>query len=250
MTASDVRESQSRNWAMRVRAPAPGSIAVIKATLFVLALTPLARLVYGVFADRLGANPVEFITRDTGDWTLIFLSLTLAVTPARWLLHWPWLLKLRRMLGLYAFFYALLHFTTYFWLDKFFDLTAIGRDILKRPFITVGFAAFVLLVPLAATSTNRMVKRLGAHNWRRLHRAVYLIAPLGILHFWWMKAGKHDFQRPIVYGSVLAVLLAARIVHFWWVRRVTSRAEAALNPTTGQGMRTLGGKVPGKVSSA
>jgi len=211
-------QSPIRKRPNRLAAPPARAVTGIKAILFVVSLGPLVRLLVGALTDQLGANPVEFITRNSGDWTLIFLSLTLAVTPARWLTHWHWLQKLRRMFGLFTFFYALMHFTTYLWLDKFFDFSAIGKDIFKRPFITVGFAAFLLLIPLAATSTNAMVKRLGALRWRRLHRAIYLIAPLAILHFWWMKAGKHDFSKPILYGSVLAGLLAARILHGAWVR--------------------------------
>ncbi len=187
-------------------------VAVVKVVLFVAALLPLARLVAFATLDRLGANPVEFITRNTGDWTLYFLCLTLAVTPLRRLSNWSWLVKLRRMLGLYAFFYALLHFTTFFWFDHFFDLDEMWRDLLKRPFITVGFIAFVLLIPLAVTSTNGMVRRLGGKRWQWLHRLIYVVAGLGILHFWWMKAGKHDFAQPILFGGIVAVLLLARVL--------------------------------------
>jgi len=130
----------------------------------------------------------------------------------RRLTNWNWLVKLRRMLGLYAFFYALLHFTTFYWFDHFFDFGEMWRDVVKRPFITVGFIAFVLLIPLAVTSTNGMVRRLGGKRWQWLHRLVYVVAGLGILHFWWMKAGKHDFAQPILFGSIIAVLLAARLV--------------------------------------
>lgn len=187
-------------------------VAVVKVVLFVAALLPLARLVAFATLDRLGANPVEFITRNTGDWTLYFLCLTLAVTPLRRLSNWSWLVKLRRMLGLYAFFYALLHFTTFFWFDHFFDLDEMWRDVLKRPFITVGFIAFVLLIPLAVTSTNGMVRCLGGKRWQWLHRLIYVVAGLGILHFWWMKAGKHDFAQPILFGGIVAVLLLARVL--------------------------------------
>ncbi|HEX7643635.1 MAG TPA: protein-methionine-sulfoxide reductase heme-binding subunit MsrQ [Burkholderiaceae bacterium] len=192
--------------------PSARQISVLKIALFVAALLPLARLVAFAALDRLGANPVEFITRNTGDWTLYFLCLTLAVTPLRRFSNWNWLIKLRRMVGLYAFFYALLHFTTFFWFDHFFDLDEMWRDVIKRPFITVGFIAFVLLIPLAVTSTNGMVRRLGGRRWQWLHRLVYLVAGLGILHFWWMKAGKHDFAQPILFGAIVAVLLAARVV--------------------------------------
>lgn len=193
--------------------PTPIQLRVIKVATFLLALGPLVRLVWLGFTDRLGANPIEFITRSTGDWTLYFLCLTLAVTPLRRLLHWPWLIRLRRMLGLFCFFYALLHFLTFLWFDHFFDLAEMWRDVLKRPFIAVGFTAFVLLMPLAITSTNAMVKRLGGKSWQRLHRIIYLIAPLAILHFWWMKAGKNDFGEPILFGAIIAVLLGLRL--YW-----------------------------------
>ncbi len=193
--------------------PTSKQIASIKAVLFMAALIPFARLVLFAFTDRLGANPIEFITRNTGDWTLYFLCLTLAVTPLRRLSKWNWLIKLRRMLGLFVFFYATLHFTTFLWFDHFFDLDEMLKDVVKRPFITVGFTAFLLLIPLAVTSTNGMVRRLGGKRWQWLHRTVYLIAALGILHFWWMKAGKHDFAQPILFGSIVALLLLARV--YW-----------------------------------
>ncbi|MDB5762828.1 MAG: sulfoxide reductase heme-binding subunit YedZ [Herminiimonas sp.] len=183
--------------------PAPKQFALLKAALFAAALLPFARLVLFTFTDRLGANPIEFITRNTGDWTLYFLCITLAVTPLRRLSKWNWLLKLRRMIGLFAFFYATLHFTTFLWFDHFFDLQEMWKDVVKRPFITVGFIAFILLIPLAATSTNGMVRRLGGRRWQWLHRAIYIIAPLGILHFWWMKAGKHNFSQPILFGTIV-----------------------------------------------
>ncbi len=193
--------------------PTPRQLRIIKAVVFLAALLPLMRLVWFGFADRLGANPIEFITRNTGDWTLYFLCLTLTVTPLRRLIQWPWLIKMRRMLGLFCFFYAVLHFTTFFWFDHFFDVEAMWRDILKRPFITIGFAAFVLLIPLAATSTHGMVRRLGGKRWQWLHRLIYLIAPLAILHFWWMKAGKQDFAQPILFGVIVATLLGMRL--YW-----------------------------------
>jgi sulfoxide reductase heme-binding subunit YedZ len=195
--------------------PTPRQFKALKTALFVLALLPFARLVLYTFTERLGANPIEFITRNTGDWTLYFLCITLAVTPLRRLSKWNWLIKLRRMLGLFAFFYAALHFTTFLWFDHFFDLDEMLKDVVKRPFITVGFTAFLLLIPLAVTSTNGMVKRIGAKRWQWLHRAIYLIAPLGILHFWWMKAGKHDFAQPILFGSIVALLLLVRV--YWRV---------------------------------
>ena len=162
-------------------------------------------------AFDLGANPIEFITRDLGDWTLIFLMITLAITPLRRLTSWAWLIKLRRMLGLCAFFYASLHFVTYIWLDQFFDLQDIVKDIIKRPFITVGFAAFLCLIPLAVTSTNAMVKRLGGKRWQTLHRLVYAIATLGVIHYWWLV--KKDIREPLLYAAILSLLLGLRI--FW-----------------------------------
>lgn len=185
-----------------------------KGAVFVLALVPLLRMVYLTVTGQL-VDPLEFITRGTGDWTLYFLCMVLAVTPLRKLSGWNWLIKLRRMLGLYVFFYGFLHFMTFLWFDHFFDLQEMWKDVLKRPFITVGFTAFVLLIPLAVTSTNGMIKRLGGKRWQWLHKLVYVIAPLAILHFWWMKAGKHNFTQPIIFGSVLGLLLLARL--YWWV---------------------------------
>jgi methionine sulfoxide reductase heme-binding subunit len=194
-------------------ASSPKQLASIKIALFAAALLPFVRLVLFTFTDRLGANPIEFITRNTGDWTLYFLCLTLAVTPLRRLTKWNWLIKLRRMLGLFAFFYAALHFTTFLWFDHFFDIDEMLKDVVKRPFIAVGFTAFLLLIPLAATSTNGMVRRLGGKRWQSLHRAVYGIALLSILHFWWMKAGKNDFAQPILFGGIVLLLLLARL--YW-----------------------------------
>jgi len=196
---------------MKMFNPSPQQFKAIKAALFVMALLPFARLVLFAFTERLGANPIEFITRNTGDWTLYFLCITLTVTPLRRVIKWNWLIKLRRMIGLFAFFYALLHFTTFLWFDHFFDVEEMLKDIAKRPFITVGFSAFLLLIPLALTSTNGMVKRLGGRRWQWLHRMIYVIAPLGILHFWWMKAGKHDFVEPILFCIVVAALLLLRV---------------------------------------
>ena len=183
----------------------------IKAAVFAACLIPLARLVILGFGDGLGANPIEYITHSTGWWTLTFLMITLAVTPVRRLFNQPWLLRLRRMLGLYTFFYASLHFITYIWLDQFFDGAEIVKDVIKRPFITFGFAAFVLLIPLAATSTNAMVKRLGARRWQWLHRLIYLIATLAVIHFWWLV--KLDVDEPLLFALILAGLLIARLLH-------------------------------------
>jgi len=187
-------------------------ITAIKVVVFVLALLPFLRIVVSIFTDQLGANPIEFITRNTGDWTLYFLCITLAVTPLRRWTKWNWLIRLRRMLGLFAFFYAALHFTTFLWFDHFFDLGEMLKDVVRRPFIAVGFAAFLLLIPLAITSTNAMVKRLGGKRWMWLHRLIYLIAILGILHYWWMKAGKNDLEQPIIFGGIVLVLLGLRVV--------------------------------------
>lgn len=196
--------------------PTARQSSLIKAIVFLAALIPLARMVYLTVTGQL-VEPLEFITRSTGDWTLYFLCITLAVTPLRRFTKWNWLVKLRRMLGLFMFFYGVLHFMTFLWFDHFFDLAEMWKDVLRRPFITVGFIAFLLLIPLAATSTNAMIRRLGGKRWQWLHRLIYVIAPLAILHFWWMKAGKHNFTEPIIYGSILAVLLGLRV--FWAVRK-------------------------------
>ena len=196
-------------------------MGLLKGGLFIVALLPLARLVLLGFLDKLSANPIEFITRSSGDWTLYLLGLTLAVSPLRQLMGWSWLISLRRMLGLFTFFYASLHFTTFIWFDHFFDLDAMWKDVLKRPFITVGFAAFVLLFSLAVTSTNKMMKRLGG-RWKMLHRLIYLIAVLALLHFWWMRSGKQNFAEPIVIGSIFALLLASRVL-FWWRARAAEQ---------------------------
>ena len=182
---------------------------LIKSVIFVACLIPLARLAWFAFQGNLSANPIEFITRSLGTWTLVFLLITLSITPLRKLLNQPWLIKLRRMLGLFAFFYASLHFVTYIWLDQFFDLQAIYKDVIKRPFITVGFASFILLIPLAVTSTNNMVRRLGGKRWQKLHRLVYLIAIGGVVHYWWLV--KKDITQPVIYAVVLAVLLGYRV---------------------------------------
>ena len=179
-----------------------------KPLLFAICLIPLARLIYLGFTDGLGANPIEFSTRSTGTWTLTGLMITLAVTPLRRLTGYNSLIRYRRMLGVFTFFYASLHFTTYIWLDQFFNPADILKDIYKRPFITVGFAAFVLLVPLAVTSTNAMMRRLGK-RWQQLHRLVYLIGGLGVLHYLWLV--KKDLTQPLIYGAVLLVLLSFRL---------------------------------------
>jgi sulfoxide reductase heme-binding subunit YedZ len=205
--------------------PSPRQVTALKAVVFALSLLPFFKLVWLVANDQL-VEPLQYITRATGDWTLYFLCITLAVTPLRRFSKWNWLLKLRRMLGLYAFFYALLHFTTFLWFDHFFDVQEMLKDVAKRPFITVGFTAFVLLIPLAATSTNAMVRRLGGKRWQLLHKLVYVIAPLGILHFWWMKAAKHDFGQPILFGLIVFVLLALRV---WWTREKSQAEQRRIN---------------------
>jgi len=176
---------------------------------FLLCLAPLARLAAFGATDRLTANPIEFITRSTGTWTLVLLIVTLSVTPVRRTLNVPWLLRLRRMFGLYAFFYGCLHLITYLWLDQFFDVAAIVRDIAKRPFITMGFTAFVTMLPLALTSTNAMVRRLGAVRWQRLHRLAYAVPVAGVIHYWWLV--KRDVTEPAIYSGVLALLLGLRV---------------------------------------
>lgn len=191
----------------------PKQINWIKAALFLACLLPLARLAWLGFNDRLGANPIEFITHSTGWWTLAFVLITLCVTPLRKLTGLNWLLRLRRMLGLFAFFTASLHFITYFWLDQYFDWMAIVKDLYKRPFITLGFAGFVLLIPLAATSTNAMVKRLGAKRWHWLHRLIYVLATLGVAHFWWLV--KKDLTEPIVFALLLAALFGMRLFYLF-----------------------------------
>lgn len=205
--------------------PTAAQLAWIKRGLFVLALLPLVRVVLAGIDGRLGANPIETITRASGDWTLYFLCFTLAVTPLRRLTGQNWLLRLRRMLGLFTFFYASLHFLCFIWFDHFFDLAEMAKDVVKRPFITVGFTAFVLLLPLALTSTDGMLRRLGRH-WSRLHRLIYVVAVLAILHFWWMRAGKNDFAEPLVFGAIVALLLGLRIMFRWRAARAAARSLA------------------------
>jgi sulfoxide reductase heme-binding subunit YedZ len=194
--------------------------------LFALALLPFARLWWGAFADTLGANPAEALIRGTGDWALRLLCLTLAVTPLRTLTGWHALARRRRMLGLFAFFYALLHFLCFVWLEAGFDPTAIVQDIGKRPFILVGSVAFGLMLPLAATSFNRAIKALGARRWQALHRSVYVIAMLALLHFFWMRAGKNDFAEVAVYAAIVAALLGWRVWHRLRTRRLLRRSAA------------------------
>ena len=184
-----------------------------KPLVFGLSLLPFAWLLYGAIANQLGANPAEYLIRATGDWTLRFLCLTLTVTPLRTIAGLPALARFRRMLGLFTYFYAVLHLTGYAWFDMGLDFEDIAKDIAKRPFILVGFSAFVLLTPLAATSFNRAIKALGAKRWQALHKCVYAIVLLGLLHFFWMKAAKNNFAEVAVYAAVIAVLLGWRIRH-------------------------------------
>ena len=205
----------------------------IKALLFLLALAPLARLGWMGFAGDLGANPIEFVTHETGDWTLIFLILTLAVTPLRRLSGLPALIRYRRMLGLFAFFYACLHFVTYIWLDKFFEWQEMWKDVMIRRFITVGFLAFVLLIPLAITSTRGWIRRMGGKRWQWLHRLIYVSAACGVIHYYWLV--KSDVRAPLTYGAILAVLLLWRVALWLVAKRSPSRAgEAATSPTTAE----------------
>lgn len=209
-----------------LKAPTARQVSAVKALVFVLGLVPVAKMAYLTFTGQL-VEPLEHITRGTGDWTLYFLCITLAVTPLRKLSGLNWLLKLRREVGLFSFFYAFLHFMTFLWFDHFFDFAEMWKDVVKRPFITVGFIAFVLLIPLAATSTNAMIRKLGGKRWQWLHRLIYIIAPLGILHFWWMKAAKHNFQEPIIFGTIVALLLALRL---YWKFTKPSRTAAPVRP--------------------
>lgn len=208
----------------------PRQLRWVKGSFFVVAMLPFMRLFIAAFTNQLGANPVEFITRNTGDWTLYLLCAALAVTPLRKLSGMVWLARLRRMIGLFGFFYVALHFTTFLWFDHAFDLSEMWRDVVKRPFITVGFAAFVLLIPLAVTSTNAMVKRIGSKRWQWLHRLVYLILPLGVLHFWWMKAAKHNLAQPMAFAIGVAALLALRL--YWTFRQKTVLARATTSLTS------------------
>jgi sulfoxide reductase heme-binding subunit YedZ len=201
-----------------LRRPPAAKIAV-----FVACLLPLAWLAWGAVAGRLGANPIEKITRETGSWALRFVCITLAVTPLRRLTGWNGVVRFRRMFGLFAFFYACLHFTNFVAIDHFFAVDEIVKEIVKRPYITLGFAAFVLLVPLAVTSTAGWVRRLGGRRWQQLHRLVYVAAAAGVVHYWALV--KADTTRPWRYAAIVAVLLGARV---WFARqRLSSQASRA-----------------------
>jgi methionine sulfoxide reductase heme-binding subunit len=194
-------------------------IAVIKTIVWAACLAPLLRLAWLGRAGGLGANPIEFITLSTGTWTLVFLLATLAITPLRRLSGQSWLTRVRRLIGLFAFFYGVLHFITYVWLDKFFDVQDMIRDVAKRPFITAGFLAFLLLIPLAVTSTSGAIRRMGGRKWQLLHRLIYISGIAAVIHFWWKV--KADVRLPAIYAVVLGTLLGLRII-FWIHSRLAS----------------------------
>ena len=199
-----------------MRTPSNGLLhPITKPLVFLLCCSPFAWLFYGACANTLGANPAEALIRSTGDWALRFLCLTLCVTPLRQLTGQAALARLRRMLGLFTFFYAMLHFLSYAWLDMGFDPTAILQDIPKRPFALVGALALLLMLPLAATSFNRAIKTLGAKRWQTLHKTIYAIALLALLHFFWMRSGKNDYAEVAAYAGVVAMLLGWRVIKVW-----------------------------------
>lgn len=182
-----------------------------KPTLFVLCLLPFAWLFYSALTNQLGANPAEALIRATGDWTLRFVCIVLAVTPLRSITNTPQVARFRRMLGLFVYFYVVIHLLSYSWFDMSFDVADIAKDIAKRPFILVGFLAFLLLTPLAATSFNAAIKFMGAKRWQLLHKLLYAISGLGLLHFFWMRAGKNNFAEVFVYAAIIALLLGWRV---------------------------------------
>jgi sulfoxide reductase heme-binding subunit YedZ len=195
----------------------------LKPVIFLACLVPLAHLAWKAFVSGLGANPIQVITFSTGTWTLVFLLVTLSITPLRKLTKQYWLIQYRRMIGLFAFFYGCLHFTTYIWLDQFFDLHSIEKDIYKRPFITMGFTAFVLMIPLAATSTQWAIRKLGK-RWQKLHRLIYFSAAAGVIHYLWLV--KIDKRVPEIFASVLGILLLYRVLV--WSRERISRVRPLL----------------------
>ena len=201
-----------------------------KPVIFVLCLLPFAWLAWGAFTDGLGANPAEYLIRSTGDWTLRFICIVLAVTPLRAMTKTPALARFRRMLGLFAYFYVCVHLLSYSLFDMGFDLAEIAKDIAKRPFILVGFSGFVLLTPLAATSFNRAIKALGTRRWQMLHRLVYLIAGLGLLHFFWMRSAKNNFAEVFVYAAIIAPLLGWRVWNAWKARRTQAMPAGLQSP--------------------
>lgn len=192
---------------------------IVKPAVFLVALLPFAWLVWRALHNDLGTNPIETLNRATGDWSLRFLLFTLAITPLRRLTGWNALLRFRRMIGLFAFFYVCVHFLSWIWIDQYFNWNEILKDIAKRPFITLGFACLVLLIPLAVTSTHGMVRRLGARRWQQLHRLVYAVAIGGVIHYWWLV--KSDISEPLLYAAILALLLGLRIFWAWRERRST-----------------------------
>ena len=198
-----------------------------KLPVFVLCLVPLGQLAWRGLHHHLTANPIEFITHQTGDWTLIFIVTTLAVTPARKVLRLPELIRFRRMIGLFAFFYGFLHFSTWIGLDKFFDWTEMLHDVRKRPFITVGFTGFTLMIPLALTSTAGWIRRLGGKRWLALHRLIYVTAIAGVVHYYWLV--KSDIRKPLFYGTLVALLLTLRLA-FWFFTRRGRPAAQTLEP--------------------
>lgn len=202
-------------------------LRLTKTIIFMAALIPIARLLWKAFHDGLGANPIEFITHSTGDWTLILVLGTLSITPLRRITRQYWLIGVRRMIGLFAFFYGTLHFLTYIWLDKFFDVHEMLKDIAKRRFITVGFSAFVLLIPLALTSTAWSIRQLGGKNWQRLHRLIYLTGILAVVHYYWLV--KADHRKPIEYGIVLSILLLYR-VGVWYSEKASEKRKPPAIP--------------------
>ena len=199
-------------------------IIVLKVLVWVVGLLPLGRLVYKYFTGGLGANPIEFITLATGSWTLTLLLATLAITPLRKISGLNWLIRFRRLLGLFTFFYGFLHFTTYVWLDKFFDVSDMLRDVAKRPFITAGFVAFMSMVPLAVTSTTWAIRKIGGKNWNNLHRLIYLSGLAAVVHYWWKV--KADHRKPGIYAAVLAVLLFYRVA-IWTRTRISNASKEA-----------------------
>lgn len=200
----------------------------LKPAIFLACLIPLARLGWKAFSGGLGANPIQVITFSTGTWTLLFLLITLSVTPLRKLSKLYWLIQYRRMLGLFAFFYGCLHFLTYIWLDQFFDLHSVYKDIYKRPFITVGFTAFVLMIPLAATSTKWAIRKMGK-RWQMLHRLIYVSAIAGVIHYIWLV--KKDIRVPVEYASILGVLLLYRVVA-WYLQQRSSVSQLRSAPSS------------------
>jgi len=201
-----------------------------KPILFTACLLPFAWLFYGALTNQLGANPAEALIRATGEWTLRFICIVLLLTPLRTISHTPALARFRRMLGLFVYFYVVIHLLSYSWFDMGFDVTEIVKDIIKRPFILVGFLAFLLLTPLAATSFNAAIKAMGVKRWQLLHKLVYVISGLGLLHFFWMRAGKNDFSEVFVYAAIIALLLGWRVRQFAIEKKAVAqqiRAQAA-----------------------